>query len=75
MTRAHFLAQTSAIVNAKDAIYRAHRCDPTKPPAQSLKASMRCSKCGGLLTYSVSAIGGRTIGHCSSAGCLRWDDL
>ena len=75
MTRAHFLAQTSAIVNAKAAIYRAHRCDPTRPPTTSSKASMRCLKCGGLLTYSLSSIDGKTSGHCSSAGCIRWADL
>lgn len=75
MTRPHFLAQTSAIVNAKAAIYRAHRCDPVTPPAQSLKSSTRCPSCRGLLQYTVSSIDGRTTGRCSSAGCLRWSDL
>lgn len=40
-------------------------------PAETVKASMRCTRCSGSLQYTVSVTGVVT-GRCNSAGCLRW---
>jgi len=74
MTRPGFGAFSSAVANTKAEIFRRHFDPKTLLPAESVKASMRCLACGGLFTYSASAINGRMTGHCSSAGCLKWSD-
>ena len=74
MTRPGFGAFSSAVAQTKAAIFRQHFDPKTLRPAETVKASMRCCRCGGLLTYTASAIDGRMSGHCSSAGCLKWSD-
>lgn len=74
MTTATFNRQSGAIARAVAAVRTAHCPPPTYRPAAAVRASMRCAACGGLLTYTASAIDGRTSGRCSSAGCIRWSE-
>lgn len=74
MTRPGFIAQSSAAARTRAEIFRRHFDEKTLRPAESVKASMRCLACGGLFTYSASAVDGRMNGHCSSVGCLKWSD-
>lgn len=74
MTRPGFGAFSSAVAQAKAAIFRQHFDPNTLRPAATVKASMRCTRCGGLLTYTASAVDGRMTGRCSSADCLKWSD-
>lgn len=75
MTTPGFGAFSSAVARAKTEIFRRHFDTATLRPAESVKASMRCLRCGGLLTYEASAIDGRMSGRCSSSGCIKWKDL
>lgn len=74
MTRPGFGALSSAVAQTKAAIFRQHFDPKTLRPAETVKASMQCMRCRGLLTYTASAIDGRMTGRCSSAGCIRWDE-
>lgn len=74
MTTPGFIGISSAIARAQAAIRQQHCPPPGYYPAQHVKASMRCVRCKGLLTYTVSPIGARTTGRCSSAGCIEWRD-
>lgn len=74
MTTPGFGAISSAVARAKTEIFRRHFNPATLRPAETVKASMQCTRCGGLLTYKASAVDGRMSGHCSSAGCIRWTD-
>lgn len=71
MTRPGFIAQSSAIARTRHEIFRRHFDPTTLRPAESVKSSMRCLACGGLFTYSASAINSQMSGHCSSAGCIK----
>jgi hypothetical protein len=71
MTTARFNSMAGPTAQAMAAVHALH----PKPPEQLVRASIRCTRCRGLLTYSVSPIGGRTTGRCSSAGCLNWSEL
>lgn len=70
MTTSTFNALAGATARAMAAVHALH----PKPPERQVRASIRCTKCGGLLTYGVSAVDGRTHGRCSSAGCVRWSE-
>jgi len=74
MTRPGFGAFSSAVAQTKAAIFRQHFDPNTLRPAATVKASMRCIRCGGLLTYTASAIDGRMTGRCSTVDCLTWRD-
>lgn len=74
MTRPGFGALSSAVAQTKAAIFRQHFDPKTLRPAETVKASMQCMRCRGLLTYTASAIDGRMTGRCSSADCLKWSD-
>jgi hypothetical protein len=74
MTTPGFGAFSSAVAQTKAAIFRQHFDQKTLRPADTVKASMRCIRCGGLLTYTASATDGRMTGRCSTAGCLEWSD-
>lgn len=74
MTKPGFGAFSSAVAKAQAAIRQQHCPPPTYYPAEHVKGSMDCVRCGGQLIYSVSPIGARTTGQCSSAGCLKWSD-
>lgn len=74
MTTPGFGARSSAIAQAQAVIRQQHCPPPSYCPSQQVKASMRCMKCGGLLTYEVSPINARTSGHRSTSGCIRWND-
>ena len=71
--------RTSALFGATAraiAEVRGLHCKPPEyRPVTPVRASIRCAKCGGLLTFTVSAIDGRTTGRCSSIGCITWNDL
>jgi len=75
MTTPGFGAFSSAVARAKADIFRRHFDPATLRPAETVKASMQCVRCGGLLTYTASAVDGRMTGRCSSAGCIQWKDL
>lgn len=75
MTTKHFAALASATARAMAAVRTEHCPAPDFRPAADVRASMACPKCKGRLTYSASAIDGRTTGQCSSAGCITWRDL
>lgn len=68
MTTAAFLRNSSAIANQMATIHGKHAA--TFPPAETVRASMRCAKCGGTLPYTVSASGEINF-KCSSMGCLK----
>lgn len=72
MTTPGFIALSRAVARTKDQIYRTHCAATAGVPPVAVRASMRCLRCRGLLSYTVSAIDGRTTGRCSSAGCLNW---
>lgn len=74
MTTPGFGAFSSAVARAKNEIFRQHFDPKTLRPAETVKASMQCVRCGGLFIYTASAIDGRMSGRCSSAGCIRWTD-
>lgn len=74
MTRPGFTAQVSAISKTKAEIFRRHFNPTTMLPAEAVKSSMRCLACGGVVTYSASPTNGSMSGHCSSLGCIRWND-
>ena len=74
MTTPGFGAFSSAVAKAKTEIFRRHFDPTTLRPTESVKASMRCIRCGGLFTYTASAVDGRMSGRCSSAGCINWTD-
>ncbi|WP_295978777.1 hypothetical protein [uncultured Variovorax sp.] len=74
MTRPGFGAFSSAVAQANAAIFRQHFDPNTLRPAATVKATMRRTRCGGLLTYTASAVVGRMTGRCSSAECLKWSD-
>lgn len=69
MTTPGFGAIASAVARTKTEIFRRHfDPDETLRPVETVKASMQCTRCGGLLNYTASAIDGRRSGRCSSAG-------
>lgn len=74
MTTQHFSAMASATARAMAAVRTEHCPAPDYRPAAPVRASMPCTKCGGVLKFNVSA-DGRTSGRCSSAGCITWRDL
>ncbi|BEP44093.1 hypothetical protein [Variovorax sp. V15] len=74
MTRPGFGAFSSAVARAQAAVRSQHCQPPTFRPAQSERGTIRCTKCGGNLNYTASAIDGRTTGRCSTAGCVTWND-
>lgn len=75
MTTARASALLSATARAMAEVKTRHCPAPTYRPAAAVRASTRCQKCGGVLTYSVSSIDGRSTGRCSSAGCITWSEL
>ncbi len=74
MTRPSFGAFSSAVARAQAAVRSQHCQPPLFRPAQTKQGTIRCTKCGGNLTYTASAIDGRTTGRCSSVGCVNWSD-
>lgn len=70
MTRQQTSALYSATAKAMAAVHALH---PT-PPAELVRASIRCPKCGGRLAYTASETG-KTSGKCSSRGCVTWPDF
>ncbi|CAN7458609.1 hypothetical protein LJR099_003086 [Variovorax paradoxus] len=74
MTTPGFGAFSSAVARAKTEIFRRHFDPTTLRPAETVKASIRCIRCGGLFAYTASAVDGRMSGRCSSAGCIKWTD-
>jgi len=60
---------TGAIAQAMAAIHAKHL--QAARPAETVKGSMRCTRCRGTLTYSVSATG-VIDGRCNSINCLKW---
>jgi hypothetical protein len=74
MTTPGFGAFSSAVARTRNEIFRRHFNPATLLPTETVKASMQCLRCGGLFTYSASAINGRMTGRCSSAGCIKWTD-
>ena len=58
-----------AIANAMAIIHAKHR--QAGNPAETVKASMRCTMCKGTLAYTVSATG-LVEGRCTSIYCLKW---
>ncbi|MDP9992029.1 hypothetical protein J2W28_001057 [Variovorax boronicumulans] len=74
MTTPGFGAISSAVARAMSEVRSQHCKPPTYRPAETQRGSIRCPKCGGLVTYTASAIDGRTSGHCSSSGCIKWTD-
>lgn len=74
MTTRHFSALASATARAIAAVRTEHCPAPTFRPAATVRGAMRCLKCGGRLTFTASAIHGRTSGRCSSAGCINWNE-
>lgn len=75
MTRPGFLKLSTATGEAQAAIRAKHCRGPEQLPPSPVRASMRCTRCKGLLTYTVSAVASKTTGRCSSVGCLNWSDL
>ena len=75
MTRQQTSALLGATARAMAEVRNRHCPAPAYRPATAVRASTRCQKCGGLLTYSVSSVDGRTTGRCSSAGCITWSEL
>lgn len=75
MTREIFSQLASATARAQAQVRSMHCQPPTFMPPAPVRASIRCTKCGGLLNYTVSAVASRTTGRCSSAGCITWSDL
>jgi hypothetical protein len=74
MTTPGFGAFSSAVARAMAEVRKQHCQRPHYRPAQTQRGSIRCTKCGGLLTFTVSAVDGRTSGRCTSAGCIKWTD-
>ena len=74
MTTKAFSALAGATARAMAAVRTEHCPAPDYRPAAPVRASMPCPKCAGQLTYTASAIDGRTSGRCSSASCIRWAD-
>ncbi|CAA2106135.1 hypothetical protein [Variovorax paradoxus] len=74
MTRPGFGALSSAVARAQAEIRQQHCPPPSYYPTAAVRSSMKCTRCGGLLNYTVSPIGARTTGRCSSAGCIEWRD-
>ena len=75
MTRQHARALLGATARAMAEVKNLHCPAPTYRPATAVRAAIRCTTCGGLLTYTASSIDGRTTGRCSSAGCISWSEL
>lgn len=74
MTTPGFGAFSSAVARAMAEVRSKHCQPPTFRPAETVRGSIRCTRCRGLLTYSASAVDGRTTGRCSSANCIKWTD-
>lgn len=74
MTTPGFGAFSGAVARAIAAVRAQHCQPPTYRPASAVRGTIRCARCGGNLTYTASAIDGRTTGRCSSAGCIRWSE-
>lgn len=74
VTRPGFIGFSSAVARAQAAVRQQHCQPPTYRPAETARGTIRCTKCGGNLNYTASAIDGRTTGRCSSADCLKWID-
>lgn len=74
MTTASFSRLASAVAQAQSTVRALHCKPPAYRPAQTVRASIRCTKCGGNLNFTVSA-GGHTSGRCSSLNCVTWSDL
>lgn len=74
MTTRGFGAFSSAVARAMAEVRRQHCAPPHFRPAQTTQGTIRRTKCGGNLTYTASAIDGRTTGRCSSVGCVNWSD-
>ncbi|CAN7321962.1 hypothetical protein LJR084_001856 [Variovorax sp. LjRoot84] len=74
MTTKHFSALASATARAIAAVRTEHCPAPDFRPAAAVRGSMPCMKCRGRLSFTASAIDGRTSGRCSSSGCIRWNE-
>lgn len=69
-----FNSLASLIAQAVSHLRSQHCQPPSYSPQATVRSTMRCTKCGGTLPYLVS-VTGKTSGRCSSAGCVRWNDL
>jgi len=74
VTTPGFGAFSSAVARAMAEVRKQHCQPPHYRPAQTQRGSIRCTKCRGLLTFTVSAVDGRTSGRCTSVGCIKWTD-
>ena len=74
MTTARFNSLAGPIAQAVSQVRSQHCQPPTYSPQATVRSTMRCTKCGATLPYTVSATG-KPSGRCSSAGCVRWADL
>lgn len=74
MTTPGFGAFSSAVARAMSEVRSQHCKPPTFRPAETARGTIRCTRCGGNLTFTASAIDGRTSGRCSSSGCIKWTD-
>lgn len=74
MTRPGFIALSGATARAMAQVRQQHCQPPTFRPAETARGTIRCTACRGNLTYTASAVDGRTTGRCSTAGCLKWSD-
>lgn len=74
MTTMHFSRLASATARAIASVRTEHCPAPTFRPAATVRGSMPCTKCGGLLHFA-AATSGRTTGRCSSSGCVNWNEI
>jgi hypothetical protein len=74
MTTPGFGAISSAVARAMSEVRSQHCKPPTYRPAETQRGSIGCTACRGLLTFTASAVDGRTTGRCSSANCIKLTD-
>ncbi|MDP2074602.1 hypothetical protein [Hydrogenophaga sp.] len=74
MTTAKFNALAGPTARAMASVKGEHCTPPTYRPTEQVRGSMRCTKCGGTLQFTVSAINGASTGRCNSINCVRWTE-
>ncbi|WP_422096846.1 hypothetical protein [Variovorax sp.] len=74
MTTPTFSRLVGPTARAMAAVRNTHCQPPTFRPAATTRGTIRCTHCGGNITFTASAIDGRTTGRCSSADCICWNE-
>lgn len=73
MTTTRFNALAGATARAMGAVHAKHLPTLDSRPPETLRGTLRCERCGGLLSYTVSSTRA-TSGRCSSSNCIRWSE-